>query len=463
MMVELARDAFLLMPLIVLSRQPLGVLHPLLLAVIVWPLVSGVPSAVQDFGGWAGVLAGSPVDAPYFAGLPAWTASATWMAIAKYNALDLVRLLGVYIGFAATGGSGPFQRTFRQLPRPDSVRTMMLTLIGVSALVLLYFVHSRGGLIEHLGSLARGRFRELSGEGITTVMIRLGGIALYVWVAARPADVKNPVFLGAMALAVAATFVGNGSRSEALEVPMIVGLIWALRRQKVPWRIALLVAPILFLSLGLLGAIRTASWSDQTATEAASTTSVADSFALAQKELEERRSLNSGIPIVSRAYGLSGGAMWGRTYVAAITAPIPRTLWHGKPRGPDSIYAQMFLHEDMEGRAIPVSETAELFWNFWIVGIFVFAVVYGWFLRLSYMFFWRRFPSPTVIVFYALYITRFHFSTDDLVDLEQLLFLLGVCAVCLAFAPKVAPIRYKLGEARQAKLPSAAEQTVDSE
>jgi hypothetical protein len=439
MLAETVRDLLLFAPVVMLAGHPLRILHPLLIAAVLWPLLAAVPSTIDDYAGWAGFLAGTPVQSPYFSGLPGQSGAAAWLGVAKFKSLDIIRLLCVYLGFSLLAGKPSLTRIFTAFPRPQSVRVVMIVLIAISTLVLLFFVRSRGGLGEHLQSLGHGRFREVGGAGFVLVAIHLGAVALYVWTASRPNDVRNPLFLGCMAIVMAAQFVANGSRSAALEVPMMIGLVWALRKQRVPWRVGLIVAPLLFLSLGLLNAVRGSSWTRETAGETFVQTGVAKSFAIVQAEITERRSLDATVPVVERGFDLTDGPMLGRTYLNALFAPIPRTFWTDKPRGPDSLYAQLFLHESNEGRGIPIGETAELYWNFSIVGVAFFSVIYGWLIRAAYYFYWRRYPNPISIVLYAVFITTFHFATEDIVTMEQQFVLIFVCYAFISFMTQKVP------------------------
>jgi len=436
MVASFARDLLILAPVLILANHPLGILHPLLLGVVVWPLLTGMPSVIQELGGWAGILAGVPVPVPYFGGLPSHAATTVWLAIAKYNALEVLALVSTYAGFWFLKGRSGARLT---IPRVNSqaMRFVLIGLVAFSTLVLFALIYSRGGVGEHLASLGQGRFRALSSFGFVMFITDLGAIAVYVWIAARPDDVKSPLFLSCFGIVMAAQFISNGSRSAALDVPLMIGLIWALRKQKVPWRTAVLLAPLLFLSVGLLGAIRTSSWTGQTAGEVISNAGFSDTFANAQNEIEERRSQSAQVPIVERGFEVAGGPLLGRSYVAALVAFIPRNVWEDKPRGPDSLYAQLFLGMPKEGMAIPVTSTAEIFWNFGVIGIVVLSLIYGGLLRVAYQAFWRRYPSPIPLVFSALVVTTFKFSTRSLVDLQQHLVLLLLCQAALAiFLPR---------------------------
>jgi hypothetical protein len=432
MITETARELLLLAPVLILANHRLGILHPLLLAVVVWPLLVGMPLVIQEFGGWAGILAGIPVETPYFTGLPSRAPSTIWSAIAKYNALEILSLVSTYLGFWLVFGKENFSRIPATMTDTRTMRFVLIGLIGFSLAVLLAFVYARGGISAHLTSLGQGRFRELAGDGVIIVLTDLGSIALALWIAARPNDVKSPLFLCCLALMTATQFISNGSRGSALTLPLTIGLVWALRKQQVPWRIALLLAPLMFASLGLMGAVRQSTWSGITAGEAYSETSWAESFANAEQEIAERRADSTPVPIVERGFAVTNGPMLGQTYVAAIASFVPRAIWEDKPRGAGSIYAQLFLGVGKDRRGIPVSATPEMYWNFGVLGVAILSFIYGMLLRKVYHFYWRRSDSSFALVFYVLFLTAFDFATKRIVEYEQQLGLLLICYLALA-------------------------------
>ena len=188
MVTSLVRDLLILAPVLILASHPLGILHPLLLGVVLWPLLTAVPSVIEEYGGWAGIMAGLPVAAPFFTGLPSHAATTVWIAIAKYNALEILALVCAYAGFWFFKGT---PRARIAVPRfnTQAIRFILIGLIGFSLFVLLLLVYAQGGLGEHLASLAGGRFRTLSSVGFVMFITDLGAIALYVWIAARPDDI----------------------------------------------------------------------------------------------------------------------------------------------------------------------------------------------------------------------------------------------------------------------------------
>jgi hypothetical protein len=420
-------DLLLLAPVLLLRRHPLGVLHPLLFGVVLWPVLSIMPLTIGSFGGWAGVVAGEPVSTPYFYGLPGYSGANVWMAIAKYNALTILALLSTYAGYLMFRGKGNFSPRPKTITDTVSLRAVMIVLIALSLVVLLVFLRARGGINLHLTSLGGGRFKQLAGDGIIMLITDLGMIALFVWTAARPSDVKTPIFFACLGAVTAAQFLSNGSRGSALVVPLTVGIIWALRRRQIPWKTALILIPFMFAAIGLLGAVRSSSWTGSNAAEAASTTGWADSLARAQAEVELRRAMSAPVPVVERGFNVSGGPLLGQSYLVALTAFVPRPLWPDKPRGVGSLYARWFLGASFAGTTIPVGPEAEMYWNFGLAGVVVLSVLYGLSLRWIYRFYVRRYEDPFAIVFYITFLTLFQFSTDRIVSFEQQTFLIIVC------------------------------------
>lgn len=424
-------DLLLIAPLLILASNSLGILHPLLLAVVLWPLVAGMPTVIQDYGGWAGVFSGLPISAPHFDGLAGRSTGAIWNAIAKHNGVRSIYLLSIYVGFLFLIGKQDFTRRPIAMRDPRSIRGIMIALIAVSLAILIVFIRVRGGINAHLTSLGAGRYQQLAGDGIIIVAIDIGEMAIFVWLAALPQDVKSPVFLAFLGAVCVAEFVSNGSRGAALQVLVSVGLIWALMRQKIPWKVAFILLPFMFLSIGLLGAIRTSSWSGSTADQTLSSASWSESLESATTEIEQRVAAAAPVPVVARGIDVTNGPLLGQSYLVVLTEFIPRAIWRDKPRGVGSLYAQRFLGAPKGGTTIPVGPEAELYWNFGLPGVVVFALIYGILIRVVYNFFWRRYPDPFVTVFYVTFLTGFTFCSDILVGFEQQIFLLFVCYACV--------------------------------
>jgi hypothetical protein len=450
-LLAIAIEIALIAPVIIYARHPLGILHPLVLTAVLWPLLVAMPRVIDELGGLGGLLLGVPVSPPFYTGLGWQPGPEIWRAVAWSNFCLLAGLLSVYLGYALIRD--------RRLPDPSHqsrhahkefdgkrLRALAIVLIAVSLATLIFLISLRGGLALHLADMARGRFRSLAGLGPLVAAVDLGMVALIVWVAARPGDAKQPLFLVLMIIVAAAEFISNGARSAAFEVFMLVGITWALRTRRIPWRLALILAPLFFLAFGALNIVRTAGFTGETASEAIQGADAAQVLGRVQDEIDLRQSLESTVPVIWEGHDLMGGPLWGRSYGAALFAFVPRQIWEQKPRGPGSLYAQNFLGEVREGLAVPVNPIAEEYWNFGILGVILLSVFYGALIRLAHNVYLSRQVNPFIVCTFVLFVTTFHLSTDDLVLFQQdLLMLAFVFLLALVFAARNRPSRADAG------------------
>ena len=443
-LLAIAIDVARIAPLFVYSRHPLGVLHPLILATVLWPLLSAMPSRIEEFWGFGGLLLGEPISPPFYEALGWLPGPQIWAAVAWSNLCELVALLAIYSGYALAHDRSPLAAPPSGRPRREfdgkRVRALAIAVVGLSVGVLLVLIYIRGGLAEHLGNMARGRFRSMAGLGPLVAAVDLGLIALMVWVAARPNDVRQPLFVGLMIGEAAAQFISNGARSAAFAVFMMVGLTWALRTRRIPWRLALILIPMFFVAFGMLNVLRNAGFAGQSSGEVMQESSPGEILSRVQEEMDLRQALQSTVPVISHGHEVMGGPLWGSSYGAAVFAFVPRAIWPDKPRGPGSLYAQNFLGEVREGLAVPVNPTAEEYWNFGLLGVILLSALYGALIRYAHNFYIVRQDNPFALTAFALFVTTFHPSTDDLVSMQiQGALLLVIFGLALVVAVKFRP------------------------
>ena len=439
-LLAIAIDLARIGPVFIYARHPLGILHPLILTTVLWPLLVAMPGKIEELGGFGGLLLGEPVSPPFYSGLGWLPGPEIWQAVAWTNICELVALLAIYAGYALSREKRPGAQP--RLARGTefdgkTIRILAIILVAVSVGALLALISIRDGLAFHLADMARGRFRSMAGLGPLVAAVDLGLIALVVWTAARPNDVKLPVFLALLIAAAAAQFISNGARSAAFAAFMVVGLTWALRTRQIPWRLALLLLPLFFVAFGALNIIRNSGMASQSASQAIGAATAEDVLSSVQEEIDLRRSLQSSVPIISQGHEIMGGPLWGSSYGAAIFASVPRTLWEGKPRGPGSLYTQNFFGEVREGFAVPVPPTAEAYWNFGFLGVILISALYGALIRYAHKLYALRQDNPFVVGAFVIFVTTFHPATDDLVLFQQQSFmLLVVFLLALIFATK---------------------------
>lgn len=426
MLSGLALDALRLAPLLFLARNPVGILHPLVLMVLVWPVINALPFLDQQFGPLASLLSGQPAQPPYFTSLPGYPSASIWWGVATHNGLQMLGLVTLYVVFASGRRSRRKPVSYRVVPPIDRarIRSLMLFIAGATALGTIGFVASRGGFDAHLQALSGGRFGALAGIGPLIVLLDIGVIAAIVWLVSIPRDVSNPVFVAVTLALSVSQFLINGSRGEALLVIVTIGLAWCLRTGRIPWRAALFAIPIMLTAYGALTVARTAAWSGETATVALQRLDAQTALATAQADTVARAADSGGVPVIIAGFDRSGGPLWGQTYVAAILAIVPRPIWEDKPRGPGSTFSILFLGGRTEGAAIPIGMVSEAYWNFGVFGVVLVYALLGWAMRFSLGLFLQNPLNPFVTTFYVLFITRFQVATESLVAFQQSLLLL---------------------------------------
>lgn len=438
---QLIYDLLLAAPVIVLAGNAAGMLHPIILAVTVWPILTRLPALIDQFFGYSGLLAGQPVRPPYFQALSWQSGAESWLNVASYNGLMILSLLSVYAGFAfASRQKARRVQLFAEIDT-NRLRKIFMSIIVINFLAIATFIQLRGGLTTHIASLSFGRFRAFEGLGPLIALFNVGYISLLLWICFRPQDARLPLFMAFFVAVATQQFLVVGSRGMTLMVLVAVGLAWSIVTQRVPWRLALAILPVAFLLLGFLNVVRNAGLDDATALEAVQSTGFSGVVQRSQEEFEVRQTISGSVPVIADAMRTTG-PMLGYTYIGAIFAMVPRAIWEEKPRGPGSLYAQYFLGEAREGTAVPIGPVAEAFWNFHIPGVIALFAIYGFLLqRMSGLA--RANPrNGLVSALLVLFITQFGVSTDQLVIFQQsLLNIAVVLGVVLVFYPSAFGLR----------------------
>lgn len=414
----IAADLVRMAPLFLVYRVRMGLLNPLVLAIVIWPIVTRVPYLGSEFSALIGIFSGEPATPPIYSALLNLNRSDIYLAMARFNALEIAGYISCYIAFFKFFPISVQDFDTRKptdIFNADKFNFAMLIGISLSFSVFLGFIISRGGLQQHLLSLSLGRFSELQGLGPLLVMSKLAYVALLVWISFEPNIWRRFIFQLSVILVIFVTFMTAGSRGATLAIIITLGMAWLIRTGRVPIKIALILAPLLFFAYGSLTVLRTASTSSQSPIERLLHAEAGDVVDAGNRELKSRELASGAIPVLSQGYEATGGPLWGQTYVAALTWFIPRALWQDKPRGAGSLYAQLFMGATREGTTIPIGATAEAYWNFWIPGVILVYAVWGlliaWFLRL----FIRHRSDPFVAAAFIIFVTQFSMTSEGIV------------------------------------------------
>lgn len=299
---------------------------------------------------------------------------------------------------------------FRFLEKPNGLVRKLLWVNVIATLAFVFFIAMRGGLGAHIDSWARGRHAEFAGKHYQVALMGLGTIACWLWLAYRRNALRSGVFWACVVVASMISFLVMGSRSGAI-YPVFIGLmIWMLRERRVVYLpvVAGVIAAIYV--IGALGTFRRSSWGDASSTDAAAEKGFVDTIrSSAEGEITHRAtSGDTSLAIYSRVPD-DVPLLYGSSYLAIVTLPVPRALWSGKPRQIGGVAGTTFFGQQAAGA--PPGAIGEAYWNFHIPGVgivfFLFGVFHNWVART----FRRHGGQPAAAVLYSF--TLFSFSVPS--------------------------------------------------
>ncbi|MFN2595926.1 MAG: O-antigen polymerase [Pyrinomonadaceae bacterium] len=294
--------------------------------------------------------------------------------------LHAVATLAYYFGF----WFGPHLK----VPRTNFKRPRRLALKAVSAVLFSVFVfwvyvNRKGGLYEHLLSWQEGRHEALSGDYYWIILIKVSAMACLLWFSLVRRAVYQPLFWACALASVVINFLATGSRGTIV-VFFIVGiLVWVLRERKfAPMRIiAIGVLGVVLISF--LGGFRTRIWRGQISlTPEGDEPTLVEHFEQGATESAERAWASNGLlPILARVPN-DVDLLYGSSYFALLTLPIPRSVWPDKPGQVGGLVGEVFFNSPS---GTPPGPIGEAYWNFHIPGVvivfFVFGTFQKWFAR----------------------------------------------------------------------------------
>jgi oligosaccharide repeat unit polymerase len=255
--------------------------------------------------------------------------------------------------------------------------------IAVGAIATLLYIQAIGGVT--MDSLSSKRYIELESGAVSSGAFfsraaAVPAIAALPVVARRARDVRVPVFTQALIVlcvlaSMVAPFVGS-SRAEIIAILIMVGIVWSARNSTISIRIVALGAGLLFIFLQM-GSLRC---EHQTGTSEGC--SVSD-------QVEESLLANESWMSVTKTAHISSKVpqdvdfQYGRTFLTAFLAPIPRVVWSEKPTvRADNLVAQEILGLQRQNRpGAPPGIVGELYLNWSWPGVVGGMFLLGRFLR----------------------------------------------------------------------------------
>jgi hypothetical protein len=377
---RLGTELLLLLPFLLrrFAGTPIGWLHPL----VIIPLISigfGIirnPSRLLE----PVTIWGRLQTLPMHELLTGWPAEDVLRAQLLMNSATLLASACTLVGFSL----------FRMRMKPAKGR---LTLSGlrltvvflILVAIVLFFLQMQGGVLNHMASLAGGRFRMRETSGQFLVLNAVLPYLAILWYLYRPNTIRSPVFLAAFGIAVVLQFVVTGSRSS-LFVPVAALLCaWMFVNRRVPATRALLLGVAAVLLLNALGEVRRSGRDGEVDFTALLELNLTEAWDASQAELVAR-SRNPSLAVFALV-PQEVDHIYGVTYLAAVGFMIPRAIWRTKPRGGGAYAAALLFNrlptaEGYRGASYPIGGPAEAYWSFHLPGVVLIFLIYGALLRL---------------------------------------------------------------------------------
>jgi hypothetical protein len=323
--------------------------------------------------------------------------------------IGLFGAVSFYVGYYAPFGSNIARRAY--LPSGVWSRQMLTFCVATGSLASIgafaLFLSKVGG-VGGLRVLLSGRnasSRELitSTSGyLTTTPLWLLSIGVLLLAIARW---RSPVGAVGVFLVLVSqiTAISGGSRSWTLPVVVSLGLVWFLKRNRRP-SFAVLVVATLFVFVFGITVPRAYRNTDERSSLGKTITSavrhpgqgVHDFFVGADTAMAPTFAVE--LQFVPSQLRYQRGA----TYGNALAAPIPRALWHGKPRPADTqLMEKIWPDFSRAGVGFAFSFFGEPYLNFGLMGVIAVSFLFGVGWRGLYAWFRRAPTNPTVVALYA--------------------------------------------------------------
>ena len=274
---------------------------------------------------------------------------------------------------------------------------IMFSLVGFAA-----FMQSRGGISAHILSWGKGRTAAFAGQYYWQVPIQFGLIACLIWLAMGHKVYLKPLFWVCTATMLIVQFLTTGGRGGVVYALIYMLLVFMIREQKIAITKILIALMLGVVLMGILGDFRSTTWKGEIGLSTVTEKSPIESaFDQGLTEISDR-SWNSfgALPILARVPS-DVDFLYGSSYLALVTLPIPRALWAEKPGLIGGRVTSTFFGGSY---GIPPGAIGENYWNFGIPGVLGAFFIFGCFHKWLAEAFCRYAHQPAAIVLYALII-----------------------------------------------------------
>lgn len=342
--------------------------------------------------------------------LPEYSNEEIVLLVAFALTLHAVSTLAYYFGF----WFGPSLKVPRNhFSNPKNLTVKALVVVIFSVIIFWFYIESKGGLNAHLLSWQEGRHEALSGDYYWILLIKFGELAALLWFTLNRRAIYQPLFWVCALSSILINFLTTGSRGGAVSFFIITMLVWMLREKKfAPTRI-LMIGVLGVVLISFLGEFRARLWKGEVSlTSETEETSLMEQFQQGAVESAERAWASSGLlPILARVPH-DVDLLYGSSYMAFLTTPIPRSIWPDKPGQIGGLVGETFFNSTS---GTPPGPIGEAYWNFHIPGVILVFFIFGTFQKWLARTFVKYRQYPAAILIYLTILFTLDPSTSALI------------------------------------------------
>lgn len=308
--------------------------------------------------------------------------------------LHAIGTLACYFGFWL-GPNFKVPRLRFSLPKELTIKVVSVVLFAVA--VFWFYIDRQGGFEAHLLSWQEGRHEALAGDYYWILLIKFAALAVLLWFALDRRCIYQPLFWVCTVVSVGISFLATGSRSTVVVFFVIAMLVWMLREKKFAPTRVILVGVMGVILISFLGGFRSRLWKGQISlVSETEETSLIGYFEQGAIESSERAWTSNGLlPILARVPN-EVDLLYGSSYMAFVTLPVPRSVWPEKPGQVGGLVGDVFFNSPS---GTPPGPIGEAYWNFHIPGVIIVLFIFGAFQKwLSQCFVqYQRYPGAVLI------------------------------------------------------------------
>ena len=344
----------------------------------------------------------------WHAALPGWSAESLTALLNQELWLQGLGLVAWYGGYAL---SPTLPAPAVQFHRPRHLAVKVSGAVLFSAALFAVYMQSRGGILSHMLSWGAGRNEALAGAFYWQFFTQLGLIGCLSWLVIDPRSPVRPLFWGCTATSLFMVYLTGGSRSSVIYFMIMGVLAWLLRERKIAVMQLVTIALVGLFLMGILGNLRastyggTIDWNVLRGGVPAESTTGESALTSGLSEVSQRTSVYAGVFPILGLVPEQVDFLWGSSYLAVLTLPIPRKLWPEKPGLVAGRVGETFFDMPV---GMPPGAVGEAYWNFGVPGVAIAFFLFGVFTRWLADSFRAYADQPAAIVLYV--ITLFLFA-----------------------------------------------------